>query len=380
MNKIRTLVAAAAALLAAGAAQAADPQSYKFGAILAMSGQASWYGTVMSRGINLAVEEINAKGGIDGIKLEAIIEDHKSGKAEEGVAAMNRLLSLHDVKAVMTSFSPPTLAIAPIANEKKIMLFNGGGASNSMVGISPYLFHNRSLATDLGVAALYRAKELGATKLAYLQWKTDAGDSIANATRAAWEKLGGKIVGGEAVQQGSTNIDTQVAKIRALNPDAIGLWMFTPEIGLAVKRLREFGFKGPVIGVEFTKQDATVAGAQADGFEYVSDYFRPTDENPWSKQFAEAYRKKYGEEPEFYAANYYENVYVLAELIRRAKARGGDYWNGEAMRQALVADPNFDSVYGGKMTYKDNGVAIKRVALFKVQGGEGKFEKFIEAR
>ena len=90
---------------------AGDPKVYKIGAILAMSGQASWYGTVMSQGIKQAVEEINAKGGVNAIPLEAVIDDHKSGNAQEGVSAMNRLLSIHGVKIVLTSFSAPTLAI-----------------------------------------------------------------------------------------------------------------------------------------------------------------------------------------------------------------------------------------------------------------------------
>src|SRR5690242_5612369 len=160
---MKTLAAAVAALTLLGAAQtrAADPPKdppvFKIGAILAMTGQASFYGQVMSQGMKQAVDEINAKGGIDGIKLEAEIEDHKGGGGQEGVAAMNRLVSIHHVKAVLTSFSAPTLGIAPIADQEKILLVNGGGVSNSLVGLSKYLFHIRSLASDLGRAAITEA-------------------------------------------------------------------------------------------------------------------------------------------------------------------------------------------------------------------------------
>src|SRR5690606_41344835 len=115
-----------AALFAAGAIGSApahaqgqapqDPATYKIGAILAMSGQASFYGTVMSAGIQQAVDEINAKGGVKGIKLEAVIEDHKSRNAQEAVSAMNRLMTSHKVRRVMTSFTARTQAIAPIAD------------------------------------------------------------------------------------------------------------------------------------------------------------------------------------------------------------------------------------------------------------------------
>jgi len=382
MVKRALWAAAAVAALVIGVQARAEeaPKSYPIGAVLAMSGQASWYGQVMSQGIQQAVDEINAKGGIDGVPLEIFIEDHKGGGGQEGVAAMNRLLSLHHVKAVLTSFSAPTLGIAPIADQEKILLVNGGGVSNSLVGLSKYLFHIRSLASDLGRAAVTEAHDMGLKKLAQLHWKNDAGDSIVHAVVPAWEKMGGKIVATEAVPQGTTNMDTQMAKVRASNPDVIGVWMFTPESGLALKRIRDFGMKQPVIGVEFTANDAKVAGANAEGYLYANDYFAPSDDNPWSKSFAEGYKKRYGADPEFYAANYYEGTYLIAELIRRAKAKGGDYWNGEALRQALWEKPVFDSVYGKTMTFQENGVALKRVGLFKVEDGKGKFVKFLEAK
>lgn len=172
-----------AALLAfAGSAGAQeppkDPDVFRAGAILAMSGKADWYGKVMSRAIMLAEEEINAKGGIDGIPPKIVIEDHKSGIAKEGASAMNRLINIHEVKAVLTSFSPPTLAIAPIADEKKILLLNGGGTSAALLGATKYMFHNRSLASDLGLAAVKRAKKLGLGDMAQIAWKNDAGESV----------------------------------------------------------------------------------------------------------------------------------------------------------------------------------------------------------
>jgi len=372
-----------AALFAAGAIGSAqaqapkDPETYKIGAILAMSGPASFYGTVMSAGIQQAVDEINAKGGVNGIKLEAVIEDHKSGNAQEAVSAMNRLMTIHKVRLVMTSFSAPTQAIAPIADQHHILLLNGGGVSNSLVGVSKYIFHNRSLAADLGVAAAAHLKSVGAKKLAVLHWKNDAGDSVVRAVEPYWEKDGRKVVAREAVPQGVTNMDTQIAKLRASNPDAIGLWLFTPEPGLAIKRIREFGMKQPVIGIEFTQNDAQIAGAHAEGYMYINDYFAPTD--AWSKQFAAEYEKRNGKAPDFYAANYYEGVYMIAELLKRGREKGGDYMDAEVLKKALYENPKFDSVYGGQMTIQENGVAKKRVGLFKVVNGKSEFQQMVEA-
>ncbi|MCI4662999.1 MAG: ABC transporter substrate-binding protein [Neomegalonema sp.] len=372
-------LALATGLASGSAALAQDPESYKIGAILAMSGAANEYGRVMSQGINLAIEEINAKGGIDGIPLEAVIEDHKSGVAKEGVAALNRLINLENTQVVLTSFSGPTLAIAPIADEKKVLLLNGGGVSAALVGASKYLFHNRSLASDLGLAALRHAHGLGLKKMSQLVWKNDAGESIEEVANKYWGAMGGTIAATEYVEIGASNIDTQIAKIRASNPDFVALWLFSPEPGLALKRLREFRFTKPIIGIEFTPDTQKAAGDASDGFQYTSDYFTATEEYPWSKAFSDAYEAKYGEKPDFYAANYYENVYVAAEAIRRAKAQGGAYYRGDKLADAIKADPQFDSVYGGKMTYQENGVAKKKVALFSVKDGQAKFFRYVSA-
>ncbi len=382
MRRVTALLAAVS-LLGMPSLRAAekpqDPPSFAIGALLAMTGQASFYGQTMSQGMKLAVDEINAKGGIDGIKLEAAIEDHKGGGGQDGVAAMNRLISISHVQAVLTSFSAPTIAVAPMAERQHILMVNGGAVSPQLVGLSKYLFHNRSLSSDLSRVAIAYAKETGGKKLGQLQWQNDVGDNIVKIADPLWQKLGGSIAATEAVAQGATNMDTQVAKLRSANPDLIALWMFTPELGLALKRIRDFGMKQPLIGVEFTENDAKIAGAAADGYHFANDYFAPSDDNPWSKRFAEEYKKRYGVDPDFYAANYYEGVYVIAECIKRARAKGGDYWNGDALREALLSDPKFDSVYGGQMVFQPNGVALKRTALFEVKDGKRHFVKFMEA-
>lgn len=375
--------AATAAAIALGLPASAqespkDPEVFRFGAILAMSGKGDWYGKVMSQGIQLAVDEINAAGGIDGIPMEVVIEDHKSGIAKEGVSAMNRLINISGVKAVLTSFSPPTQAIAPIADEQGILVLNGGGTSMALLGLTPMMFHNRTLASDLAIAAAKRAQERGLGDMAQIAWKNDAGESMLAAADPFWEGKGNKVLATEYMELGASNIDTQVAKLRASNPNWVALWLFSPETGLAIKKIREFGIKAPLIGVEYTADVKELAGAAAEGYEYATDFFAPSKDNPWSERFAKAYQDRYGEAPEFYAANYYENVYVLAEAIRRARAKGGDYWDGRKLAAEIRANPTFPSVYSPEMTYQDNNVALKQVGVFRIENGEQKFVEFID--
>lgn len=377
---MRKFLAAAAVAAAFTVAPAAAQESYRIGSILAMTGSGTYYGTVMSRGAQLAVDEINAAGGVDGTKLELFIEDHKSGNAQAAVAAMNRLLNINRVRAVQTSFSPPTLAIAPIADEKEIFLVNGGGVSASLIGASKYLVHNRSLATDLARGMTIRAHERGFKKMAIIAWKTDAGDSVREIAKQVWTELGNTVVAEEVVVPGAANVDTQIAKIRASNPDVIMLGVFRPEVGTVLKRLREFGLKAPAVGIEFTPDDAKAAGDAATGFEFTNDYFAPTDDNPEAKTFYEAYKAKFNQEPDFYAANYYESIYVIAELLKRNQDKGIKNPSGAQLMDELKANPNFDSIYGGTMSFQENGVAAKRVGLFEVKDGDKQFVKFVETQ
>lgn len=357
-----------------------DPDVYNIGAELAMTGKAAWYGKVMSQGAEMAVDEINAKGGIDGIKLKLVIEDHKGGIAKDAVAGMNRLVNLNNVQALLTSFTPSTLAIAPIADEKKVMMINGGGVSAAMVGASKYLFHNRALATDLGRAALTHAKDEGLKRMAQLAWKTDAGEDLVKVAEPYWKELGGEVVATEFMGSEATNIDTQVAKLRASNPDFVALWLFSPSPGIAMKRIRQFDMKMPVIGVEYTPDVQKIGGEYMEGYQFVADYFQPTADNAWGQRFEQDYKKRYGESPEFYAANYYEGVYVIADAIRRARAEGDDYYRGDKLAAALKANPTLPSVYGGNMTFQANGVAKKSVALFVVHDGKAQFQRYVKAQ
>jgi branched-chain amino acid transport system substrate-binding protein len=116
-------------MLAAGPAHAAeppkDPKVFRFGALLGLTDKGNWNAVVMQRGITMAVDEINAAGGIDGIKMEAEIEDHQ-GVPRVGVDAMQRLRARYDIQSVLLSYSTVGLAMAPIGEASKIFMPDGG--------------------------------------------------------------------------------------------------------------------------------------------------------------------------------------------------------------------------------------------------------------
>ena len=372
----------ATAPLAFSTARAADapkdPPVFRIGALLGLTDPGgSHNGTVMRRGILQAAEEINAAGGIDGIKVEAAIEDHQ-GVPKGGVDALVRLRQRYDIHAILSSYSTVTQAISPICEQQQIVAFDGGSASNAHVGEFKYVFRIRTLSGDLARAALAPALEQHLSKLAQLTRTTDDGASLQKAAEPFWTAHGGKIVANEMMTPDANNIDTQMAKLRASGCDVLAIWAFDPDPGLALKRAREFGMKQLIVGIEYTSQIARIAGPAAEGYTYASDFFDPNSQEPRLKSFNEGYMARYHEPAEFYAANYYDGFKLLAESIRRARTGGGDYFNGPRLLAAIKQNPVFPTVFGGDLTFQANGVALRPIALFVVKGGHGEFQRFIK--
>ena len=210
-----SMLAFGPALLGRGAGAAEppkDPPVFRIGALLGLTDKGNWNATVMQRGIMMAVDEINAKGGIDGIKVEAAIEDHQ-GVPRVGVDALERLRARYDIQAVLLSYSTVALATAPICEQNKIFMLDGGSVSEALVGKFSYLFHNRAVATVLARAALTIPKQQGFKKMAVMAASTDEGQSLLRLSRADWEAYGGTIVDVEQALATASNIDTQIAKL-----------------------------------------------------------------------------------------------------------------------------------------------------------------------
>jgi branched-chain amino acid transport system substrate-binding protein len=355
-----------------GYAQSSNLKNYPFGMVLAMTGPGAWYGATMSRAAELAVEEINASGGVAGYKLVPVIEDHRSGDTSAGQAGVRKLIDIDKVAFIAGSYGSVCTSIQPICAENHILLINGGGTAPSLLN-KPYLYNTRALGDACALGALkYLWEKRGSRRLATIYWNQESGVTINQAAVKAWKSWGGTVVKETLVASGQTSFTGEISQIKAAKPDCIGIWSYQRDVGYTLKDIKRMGLAVPVCGVEFIPDIVAIAGKAFEGFFLGVDYFDPNLKNPMTENFAKHFYAKYGADAklDYYTANYYDITYLLKELISRVAAKGGNPFDGAHLLAALQQNPHFDTVYGGKMDLNENGSVNKRISIFEVRNGE----------
>lgn len=318
------------------------------GMLLAVTGQGSFYGRVMSRGAKLAAKQIEAAGGP---MFKITVGDHESGLVPAAVSTTRRMISQNRIKLLFTSYGAPSEAIVPLIEQNKLLSFNGGGASPGQLH-KDFLWMTRMLfgedPTPGGLAWI--AKHFPkAKRLAVIGTLENAVEAQKKTAPRVWPKVsqGGKIVAAEIHNVGETNFSSVIARVKAAKADAILTESFGNDLGFMVKQFREAGVKAPIMGIDFTDQACKVAGRVFDTFLFANDFFDKRSLNPWTQFFVKTHRQELGVDPEFFGSNYYEMPFIVWTLMRRVIKDGGDPTSTEDLQKALVKNPTFPSVYGG---------------------------------
>lgn len=347
------------------------------GMLLAVTGQGSFFGKVMSQGAKLAAAQIKAA---EGISYDIHIADHKSGDVPAGIAGTRQLVTQNKIKILQTSYGAPSEAIVPQIAQNKLLSFNGGGSSPGQVG-KPFLWQTRMIFGDdpaPGALAWIAKTFPDAKKLAIVGTQENGVAGAKTIGPAVWKQLtGGTVVANEQHDVGATDFTSITARIKSSSPDAILTFSFGDDVGYLVKQLREANVTVPIMGIEFTAQAAKVAGSAYDTYNFATDFYDPKNPNPWNKVFVAGYNEMWGEDPEYYGANYYEEVFFVWELVRRVLADGGDATDTTTLQSALEKNPTFKSLYGGdesttgevEFNPEDHTIS-KPMGVFKVVGGQ----------
>ncbi len=327
-------------------------QTVDLGAVLALTGTGSFYGKTMSRGLDLAKKHIEAAGGPT---FNYIYLDHKSGDAAAGQAAITELGSRH-VPAKFASYVDDLGAMLGGTAQYKIFTLDGGGGTSIFGQGQPYFWGTRAITPNDPLPGLFmylQETAPDAHTVGLMGW--DIGepangiireDILKKISDAGYEFNGLY----ELVPVGGQDFSQVLPKIKDNEPDILLVSVYGQDPGSFHDQAATAGLTAIRIGFEFTPDGVSASKGSYDsnGYTFAYDYFDPKNPvSPLAKLFVQDFNADYGEDPDFYAANFYENAFVMWEVMRRVIEDGGDINSGEALDQALQSNLTVVSVYGG---------------------------------
>ena len=351
--------------------------TYSFGAMFPLTGASSEIGELFERGLNMAVEKVNANGGVDGWTLKPIVVDHK-GTAQGGVVAMNQLVNLYHVPFVISSFTSVALASQPMAARNDVLLLNVGGTSNNLLN-KPWLYNDQLMGDTLNEPLAQYMHDQGLQTAALLTSEDAYGQDDGIAFIKAWTSRGGKVVANETFPLSATDFTSPLTKIRAANPQVLYVVAVGDTQGLLAKQALALGIKAPLCGPLATTGLIKVAGEAANGFIDSGIATDPKTSDPEARAFLDAYKQKYGSYPEWDSGTPYEAVLLLASLIHDVVADRGDPQSGAALLKQLEAHPSFQNyLSGGKVRFLTDHGSTRAVAIQQIKNGEFVTVKIIQ--
>jgi len=365
----RFLGCAAAACLVSTAALADDEDVIKIGEFQSLTGANASYGISSCNGSRLAMEEINAAGGVLGKKIKLITEDDRSLPGEPATI-IRKLISRDGVVAVLGEFaSSRALEAAPIAQEMKIPMLSPGATNEKVTEVGDYIFRNCFIDPFQGTVMSKFALKQGFKKVAVLvDEKQDYSKGLAESFKKHFTENGGTIVKEQSYSSGDRDFKAQLTSIRAAKPEAIFLPGYYTEVSLIARQARQLGLKVPFLGGDgwIGNSLLEVAKGALDG-SYLSSHWSVENQDPAVQKFVAAYKAKYGTMPDDMAALGYDGLRIVVDAIRRAGVA-----EPKAIRDALAQTKDFPGVTG-MITIDEKRNAKKPAVIQKIEDGKFRF-------
>lgn len=357
-----------AAMLIAATAAAAD-DVIKIPVASPFTGQLASFGEGVKNGAFLKAEEINSKGGINGKKVEIVLEDELCDPKEAATVA-TKLAGDSEIGIVVGHLcSSASLAAAPIYKEKGLPAISPASTNPTLGSSSKYYFRNVYKDDFQGAfLARYINEAKGWSKIAVFYETNDYSIGLKDAFVAEAEKRGIKILGEEAYTSDTTDFTPQLSKFKMMKPDAIFVPGYAPQGTLIVSQAAKLGMKVGVFGADGLDDQVMLENKDAEGL-FVTTPFLPDAAGDEAKGFIDAYKKKYETEPDGFAANTYDAVGLAAQAIAEVGL------NREKIREYLAGLNSPDNSYKGVtgVTYFDeNGDCQKNAFVKVISGGQWK--------
>lgn len=356
----------------------ASGDSITIGTVTTNSGTAAAYGEAEVKGFELAVSEINAKGGINGKKVKLESMDDK-GDATEASNAYNKLAGDNNVLAVAgPTISATTAAVAPLADQSKLVTIAPAATSDS-IETGNYLFRTCFKDSYQGeVAARFAAENLKVKKVAVLYGTGDPYSSgVGEAFAKAAEKLGLEVVDKESSSSADdTEYSAQLQKIQASGAELLYAPYYYSVAGpYIIPQARSVGFEGYVMGPDgYDGLKLTGDKSQYNKTYYTTHYSADDNTNTKVQDFIKSYKSKNNAEPNTFAALGYDTIYMIKQAIEKA----GENAAREDVRNA-VAGMTFDGVTG-KFTMDKSGSPTKSVTVLEMKDGKPVYNTTVQPK
>ena len=369
-----TLKSGAALVLAtllAGSA-VAQQTSYKFGMAMPLTGGQATYGNDQVKAAQWAVEEINKKGGINGKPLEMIVMDTQADP-QVGIQAVNRMISVDKVAVFVTAWSGVVKAVAPIANDNKVVELSVGANSPDISQLGDYVYTTFPLAdVDIRAVAGYSAKEMGKKKAAVLFINNETGLGSATVYRDTFKKAGGEVVAYEAYDQKATDFTGPLLKIRAANPDIIHLQGLVAESPQVIAQARQLGITVPITSYSGIYNQKLIEQLGAAAENVIATSLAPgVEDSPLVKDYVDRWVKEVGRAPNGLPyTQYLYDTPALVAAVFTALDKKGIAPTGENFRKEMLAIKTFDLPLTGKVTFAEDHTVNKPVYLVEVKNGK----------
>ncbi len=337
----------------------------KLGATFPLTGEVASYGQKAKRGIEMAVAEINAKGGLLGKKVAVDFQDDRNDK-KEAVTIVTKFATIDKVPVIFGSAgSSVTLAVAPIANQNKVVLISPISSSEKLSTDGGAYFFRTCPADDLQAKVLADwVFSSGAKQVAIIYTNNSWGKPLSEGFEKNFGAFGGIVVLSEGVAENTSDFRTLIAKIKKLsNVDAIVSPTYPKEGGVFVRQLKEAGFKKQLFGGDNwgSPEFRNIAGSAAEAVFYTAP---AESKSPSFVAFAQSYKAKYGEEPDVFGAYSYDATQAVFKAIDVA-----ENLEPEKIREALLT-VTFTGV-SGEIAFLPNGdLAAKAVSKNTILKGQ----------
>jgi branched-chain amino acid transport system substrate-binding protein len=377
----RFLVAAAMFALACSPSRegqtAAATGDIPVGMYGALTGGEAAFGQATLQGVKLAVEEINAGGGIGGRKIRLVVEDDQ-GKAEEAATVVTKLITRDNVIAVIgENSSNQSLAAAPICQTNGVPMISPSSTNPNVTKKGDYIF--RVCFTDpyQGKAlATFVHENLKLNTAAVLKDnKNDYSVGLAQFFTQEFTRLGGKVVVEQSYQGGDNEFRPQLTAIKASSPQVLFLPGFYTEVGQIATQARDLGLDVPLVGGDGWDSPKVIEiGGQSINGSYFSDHYFVGDPRPLVQKFVSAIRQRTGHNPEANAALGYDAMHILADAMRKAGTTTADR---RKIRDQIATTRDYQGV-SGTITMGPDRDPIKPVAMIKIDHGEMTFSAWVK--